>query len=381
MLSTKTVALPCSCALLIVSPESIDLASLTLCKDWFSYIGVFPVFIIVAAGVSGLLGFGALYQVLGLSDGKVFMNFSRHSLARRLKLQQLAIFEKILSSGSLLAAARELHMTQPALTKVIQELEEHLGQPLFIRTRRGVQPTDFGLMLKNHSRSLMAELRYLADDLNAWTSGVSGQVIIGTLISASAQLLPKAVARMREIAPNVVIEVRVGSNDAMFPQLERGELDVVVGLLPEVEVSPALEHVPLYDEVLSVVVGRQHSLATQSPLDLAQLASMDWILPTPESDAMRPVEHFFEALGMKKPRRLVESVSIMTNLGLLVESEMIALMPFTVARQFVRLGLLSILPIGNNRPFGQIGYTMAAARVPSPATQRLLLALREVSSD
>lgn len=309
------------------------------------------------------------------------MNFSRHTLARRLKLQQLAIFEKILSSGSLLAAARELHMTQPALTKVIQELEEHLGQPLFIRTRRGVQPTDFGLMLKNHSRSLMAELRYLADDLNAWTSGVSGQVIIGTLISASAQLLPKAVARMREIAPNVVIEVRVGSNDVMFPQLERGELDVVVGLLPEVEVSPALEHVPLYDEVLSVVVGRQHSLATQSPLDLAQLANMDWILPTPESDAMRPVEHFFEALGMKKPRRLVESVSIMTNLGLLVESEMIALMPFTVARQFVRLGLLSILPVGNNRSFGQIGYTMAAARVPSPATQRLLLALQEVSGD
>ncbi|HCN71431.1 MAG TPA: LysR family transcriptional regulator, partial [Pusillimonas sp.] len=117
------------------------------------------------------------------------MTFSNQSLVRRLKLQQLAVFERVLNCGSLLAASRELHMTQPAITKIIQELEEHFGQTLLVRSRRGVQPTDFGLMLRNHCRTLMADLRYLADDLNSWSAGVSGQVVVGTLLAASAQLL------------------------------------------------------------------------------------------------------------------------------------------------------------------------------------------------
>lgn len=305
------------------------------------------------------------------------MNFSKHSLARRLKLQQIAIFDKVVSCGSLLAASRELHMTQPALSKAVQELEEHFGRALFVRTRRGVQPTDFGRMLHAHCQSLLSELRLLADDLNAWNAGVSGQVIVGTLIAASAQLLPSAVLRLREIAPNVVVEVRVGINETMFEALARGELDVVVGLLPALDSGGTLEHVPLYEENLCAVVGRQHPLASRPTVEAAQLESADWIVPTPASEAIHPTTQFFEVLGMKRPVRIVESVSMLTNLGLLMQSQMIALMPFSVAREFVRLGLLSVLPLGHTSPFGRIGYTVYKGRAPSPATERLLLALRE----
>ncbi|MGD9943804.1 MAG: LysR substrate-binding domain-containing protein [Burkholderiaceae bacterium] len=307
------------------------------------------------------------------------MSFSKQSLARRLKLQQMAIFDKVLSSGSLLAASRELHMTQPALTKAIQELEEHFGRPLLIRTRRGVQATEFGRMLHTHCQSLLSDLRLLADDLNAWNAGISGQVIVGTLIAASAQLLPTAVLRMREIAPQVVVEVRVGVNETMFQALARGELDVVVGLLPAVEVDPNLEHVALYDETLCAVVGRQHPLATQPQIEPAQLESADWVIPTPASEAIHATAQFFEALGIRPPAHSVESVSLLTNLGLVLQSQMVALMPFSVARQFVRTGLLSILPLGHGSPFGRIGYTTYRGREPTPAGERLLLALREVA--
>lgn len=308
------------------------------------------------------------------------MNFSKQSLARRLKLQQLAIFERVLACGSLLAASRELHMTQPAISKAIQELEDHFEQALLVRSRRGVQPTDFGLMLRNHSQTLMADLRFLADDLNSWNAGVSGKVVVGSLLSASAHLLPQAIIRLREMAPKVVVQVRVGVNDKMFPELARGELDLVVGLIPVHEASNTLEHVSLYGETLCAVVGRQHPLAASSTVKLSQLASMDWILPTSESEAMHAALHFFEQNGMRKPERIVESVSIMTNLGLLVDSEMIALMPFNVARKFVHLGLLSVLPLGQDIPFGQVGYTVAKGRTTTPATQRLIMALHDVAS-
>ena len=146
------------------------------------------------------------------------MVFSNHTLARRLRLQQVVILEQVLSSGTISAASRELHLTQPAISKAVQELEDHFGRPLLTRSSRGVSPTDFGLMVQKHAKSLMTELRYLADDINAWNDGVSGKVMVGTLLAASAQLLPQAIIRMREIAPNVVVQVNVGedSSDPVF---------------------------------------------------------------------------------------------------------------------------------------------------------------------
>lgn len=309
------------------------------------------------------------------------MEHSKLSLARRLKLQQLAIFEKVVETGSILAAARELHMTQPAVSKSVHELEGHFGQALFTRGKRGVKLTDFGVLLQRHASALLAELRFLADDVNAWSNGVSGQVVVGTLISASARLLPRAVTRLHETAPNVVVKVRVGSNDALFPELARGGVDIVVGLLPSPHTSAAsaaLAHVPLYDETLCAVVARHHPLASKAAIHITDLQDMDWIVSTPESAAWQSAQSFFEVVGLKTPKRLVESVSILTNLGLLLESSMVALMPHAVAEQFVRSGLLTILPLGVTSSFGKVGYTLCTDRAPTAATQRLLQALEEV---
>ncbi|GGH55448.1 hypothetical protein GCM10010975_13020 [Comamonas phosphati] len=117
---------------------------------------------------------------------------SRLSLARRLRLQQLAVFEKVVEMGSILAASRELAMTQPAVSKSIHDLEQQLDGLLFVRGKRGVVLTEFGSLFERHTKSMLAELRYLAEDLNDWQSGASGHVIVGTLITASATLLAAA---------------------------------------------------------------------------------------------------------------------------------------------------------------------------------------------
>jgi DNA-binding transcriptional LysR family regulator len=308
------------------------------------------------------------------------MDHTKLSLARRLKLQQVAIFEVVVSLGSIAAAARSLHMTQPAVTKSMHELEGHFGQALFTRSKRGVKLTEFGTLMQRHAQSLLGDLRVLADDVNAWQSGVSGQVVVGTLISGSAILLPRAVARLRETTPNVIVTVRVGSNDVMFPELARGELDLVVGLLPDTGPHDGLSQVPLYAETLCAVVARRHPLAAQLVIDPPALEAFSWVVPTPESAAWRPALLFFDAIGLALPKRIVESVAILTNLGLLLETPMIALMPRLVAEQFVRAGLLSILPLGVASPFGMVGYTVNTGHTPSAAAQRLMLALEEAGA-
>lgn len=310
---------------------------------------------------------------------------SRLSLARRLRLQHLVVFEKVVEAGSILAASRELAMTQPAVSKSIHELEQQLNGLLFTRSKRGVVLTEFGSVFERHAKSMLAELRYMAEDLNDWQSGSSGHVIVGALIAASATLLPEAIARLRKVVPDVVVTLRVGPNSTLFAALARGELDVVVGFLPEdasvlphedIQRTP-LTHVPLYEEALRVVVGSGHVLARRRKLRLLELQAFDWIVPTRDSDAYASVKAFFEKEGLQMPTRVVESVSILTNLGLLSNGSAVALMPQSSAERFEQVGMLSILPLEGPGPIGEVGYTLRADRVPSAAAQRFLDALED----
>lgn len=313
------------------------------------------------------------------SKHDIAMKHTPGTLIRRLKLQQIAIFEKLIEGGSMSAASRELNMTQPAVSKSIRELEQHFDEVLFIRGKHGVRLTEFGELLHRHTQSLVAGLRFLADDANSWSTGVSGQVVVGTLLTASAKLLPRAVLRMQETAPNIIVKIHVGSNDALFPELVRGQFDVIIGFLPEDTGNPVFTHVPLYDETLCAVVSRQHPLALAPAIDLRQLQDETWIVPTHESVARRSAQAFFEKANMSMPGKVIESVSLLTNLGLLMESTMVALMPYAVAEQFVRAGQLNILRHGVDSPVGKVGYTLLADRTPTAATARLLAALEEVA--
>jgi DNA-binding transcriptional LysR family regulator len=180
--------------------------------------------------------------------------------------------------------------------------------------------------------------------------------------------------------------VRVGPNSTLFPALARGEIDVVVGVLPEggdaipAAQGPQLDHTPLYREALRIVVGRDHALARRRKLTLAELHGLDWIIPTPESAAYLSVRAFFAQAGLALPARIVESVSLLTNLGLLADSQMVALMPQSAAERFARADWVAILPVQGLGSFGAVGYTLYADREPTAATRQFLVALREAAS-
>ena len=113
-----------------------------------------------------------------------------NALSHKLKLHQLQIFERVLTRRSLSRAASDMHLTQPTVTKAIHDLEAFFGATLFERSNRGVTPTELALVLGRRVHAMMAEIRYMADDIDAVLGGASGHVVVGTLIAASAKLLP-----------------------------------------------------------------------------------------------------------------------------------------------------------------------------------------------
>ncbi|MCC6869304.1 MAG: LysR family transcriptional regulator [Burkholderiales bacterium] len=310
------------------------------------------------------------------------------SLVRSLKLHQLAVFDKVAESGSVIAASRELAMSQPAVSKSLHELERYLGEPLFVRGNRGVTLTPFGGALEYHAKAMLAELRRLGDGIDAWKTGGSGRVAVGSLLTASATLLPETIVRLHEETPDVTVEVHVGTNASLFPALGRGDLDIVIGFVPELnglavrrDERVQLVHSTLYDEELCVFADRGHALARRRKLTLRELHALEWILPTPDSVAYRTACAMFAKEGLELPRRVVYSVSVLANVGLLTRRPMVALMPRSAVEPFVGLGAVGLLPLGALGAFGTVGYTLRADREARGALQRFIVALEEVTRE
>ncbi len=316
----------------------------------------------------------------GMSNFRITPN----ALSHKLKLHQLQIFERVLARRSLSRAASELHLTQPTVTKAIHDLEAFFGSTLFERSNRGVTPTELALVLGRRVHAMLAEVRYMADDIDAVLGGASGHVVVGTLIAASAKLLPEAIARLMTDHPGIQVTVREGPSAQLLPALATGDVDIVVGRLPGADMASisgvAVDHHKLYRESLCLVVGAQHPLATAPDISLADLIDHIWILPAPTSPLRASVERTFFDAGLRLPTRHVESLSLLTNIGILMHSNALALIPYDAAAQFLSMGLLARLPTEVFGDFGDVGYSIRADRPMTPACQRLVEYLRTITA-
>ena len=133
----------------------------------------------------------------------------------------------------------------------------------------------------------------------------------------------------------------------------------------------------LYSEALCAMTGVAHPLAKQRDIRLTDLLDWPWIFPLQISPARLTAEHLFRDACLSIPTNVVESLSLLTNIGLMHDSPSISLMPRAVAQHFSQLGLLAILELGDLGEFGDIGYSIRTDRAPTPAAQAFINCLKE----
>lgn len=307
------------------------------------------------------------------------------TVSRKLKLSQMMVFARVLDSGSFVRAGNELGLTQPAISKAISELESFFGEELFTRSNRGVTPTGFGIILGRRVQSLIAELRFMTDEVHAFRNGDSGHLIVGTLIAASAVLLPRAIAQLQREAAGVLVTIKEGTAAHLFPLLLTGEIDVVVGRLPEKD-SPTftsfpVKHEALFEEAFCVVAGPGHALAGKANVEIADLTSASWIFPLVESPARMAVERIFQGAGVSVPIPKVESLSLLANIGLMLHSNLLSFMPRAAALQLMKAGSLTILSTPPTHDLGRVGFSTRADKELPPSCRRFIECLRRAATE
>lgn len=239
---------------------------------------------------------------------------------------KLMHFLAVLETGHFARAARQLGLTQPAVSKSIKALETSLGVRLFERGQFGAQPTEFANRLATHARLIVAEGELARSEMSALRNATSGNLAIGASVNFARNILPAAIEQYRRRWPEVRISVEVGLSPALFTALLNGRLDFVVSAPPAgFRVDEALSREYLFEETDALVVGSAHPLVSRASVHLADLLAYPWVVPQ-LGGRWEQINAAFIAAGLPPPHRLLRTESMILALALLSTGPYICLL-------------------------------------------------------
>ncbi|MBP1872217.1 LysR family pca operon transcriptional activator [Ensifer adhaerens] len=278
-------------------------------------------------------------------------------------------------------AAELLHVSQPAVTKTIRELEEVLGVAVFEREGRGIKITRYGEVFLRHAGAALTALRQGLDSVSQERSGDGVPVRIGALPTVSTRIMPRAMSLFLKENTGARIKIVTGENAVLLEQLRVGDLDLVVGRLaaPEKMTGFSFEH--LYSEQVVFAVRAGHPLLARKQSAFSHLGDYPVLMPT-RASIIRPfVDQFLIANGIPGLPNQIETVSDAFGRAFVRTSEAIWIISAGVVASDIEDGTLAVLPIDTSETKGPVGLTMRADSVPSLPLAILMQTIREAAGE
>lgn len=304
-------------------------------------------------------------------------------LTGRLRFRQLALLVAIGQHRNLHRAAQAVHLAQPSATKVVHDLEQLFGFPLFERLPRGMHPTELGGEVLEFAKRTLVDLQRFAQDLEEKRQGGFGHLMIGAIMGAAPDVVARAMAEIKQRRPRLAIRLLGETSDEIVSLLLERKIDLAVGRFSNPLQHNAIDFEVLGNEVLYIVARKDHPLRGIGRLQMRMLQQCAWILQPLTSPARHIIEQEFGQAGMRTPANIVECTSIFATLQLLQTSDAVTMLPESVVRDHLLAGLLVRLPltVGKSLPgFGILsrrGEPLSATAVEFIESLRRYAALME----
>ena len=293
-------------------------------------------------------------------------------LPRYLKTRELQVFLAVAESHSIAEAARRLSLTQPAVSKCINELENTLGVALFERDSRGISPTRYGEVLSRRAHSIFGEIRLAGEEISQLKGADSGKVSIGVMPVAAGGFAAAAVADLMTSHPGVCVSILEGDHEMLFEALRNRQIDLVVGRLPADLSASDLETELLYHDQLCVAAHPTHPLTQRKTIELEELADEYCVIPRLHSLAYQQLTRCFLHNRVRFPHKLVDTLSVQSVDALLATGKFIVLgLPCKVVDNRPGTGLVK-LPISLDTDWGPVGISYLAGHELLPVASQLI---------
>ncbi|MFQ8433230.1 LysR family transcriptional regulator [Amaricoccus sp. W119] len=301
------------------------------------------------------------------------------ALLTRLRFRQLRLVEVLERTRNLRRAASEMNMTQPAATKILKDLEDTLGTRLFDRTSRGMAPTEIGAHVVEYARRTLSEGERFSDALSNLRRGGYGALAVGAIMAIASDLLPRAIAELKRRRPLMMVRVLASTSDELVAALDRGELDLAIGRVPEPRDRARFDLEPLAREELWVFAAASHPYAASEHLDLAEVAAMPCVLQPAPSPMRLIIEAALAAEGHGPPENVVETTSIFATLSLVRHAGMISVLPSTIVAQAVESGDFARLPVTIGNDLAPYGILTRKDTEPTPNAAEFISIVRALA--
>jgi DNA-binding transcriptional LysR family regulator len=264
-----------------------------------------------------------------------------------MELTQLRTFRVVAETLNFTRAGERLHLTQSAVSQQIKALEEELGEPLFIRSKRGVRLSRAGQEALEHAVKILDLAEELRERVSGRRGPLTGHVKVAAATQAFAQLFAPLFESFMRTHPGVDLTFRsTASTDQTISAIEEGTADVGFAALPVY--SPSVKLQPLFEDELLLVVGHAHRLAGHDSVTLEELRGEPWILLERGASIRRATDSFFHEVGVEPALALESNDTYFIKL--MVERGMgISLLPAWVVRDEVAWGWLVRLRIEGHR--------------------------------
>lgn len=201
-------------------------------------------------------------------------------MSYQIELRHLRYFRALSETLNFHRAAEQLHISQPGLSRQIQQLEFHLGTPLFVRDRREVHLTEAGKYFREQLTAPLNRLEFIFDQARRIGEGTSGEIRIGFLGSAMQDVIPGLLLNLKEQYPDLHTSLEELSNRSQVKALLEERLDL--GFVRLSEVPPELESIPVIRETFSLVIPEGHPIQESSFHSIRQFEKDSFILFSPE---------------------------------------------------------------------------------------------------
>ncbi|ANZ25557.1 LysR family transcriptional regulator [Rhodococcus sp. WB1] len=299
-------------------------------------------------------------------------------LLDRIRLRHLTCFVAVAQEGNLGRAAGRLHLSQPAVTKTLNELESLAGLRLVDRGRHGARLTPAGEEFLGHAVEVTDALASAARALSGTGQPAVAPVRVGALPTVASTLLPGAVTRLRDRRPHVGVQIRTAPNAALLGAVRAGELDFVLGRMADPETMQGLSFELLYAESLALIVRPGHPLAG-GPVSVPAVLNHPLVVATAGTVPRHHTEGFLARHGLRLPSGSVETLDVSVARGLVRAGDAVWLTPERVPQDDLDDGTLVRLPVptpGTAEPVGLLRRSSADTPV---VADELIGILRELA--
>ena len=278
--------------------------------------------------------------------------------ARGLQLRHMRCLVAVAQERHLARAAERLAVSQPAVSRILAELETLAGAPLAERSdsgRRGIRGlTVAGERLLVFALQMLDSVDNAASALRPASAGQAQRLRVGALPSAAQSLLPAALVRLQQQVPGLTLEVQVSSNDRLLDDLRAGALDIVVGRMSDPSLMEALGFELLRIEPLVFVVRTGHPLAGRRA-GLKALSNHAWVVYPEGTVPRHNTESLVAAHGLAMPGSLTQTLDMAVARGMVLRSDAVWITPVGAVQQDLaegRLQRLRVDSVGTEEPVG-----------------------------